>query len=323
MLSRGLMRALSSVTPGGTLSTFIFHRVLPEPDPLLPWEPDAEQFDWMLRFIAGTFEVVHLAEGVERLRENRLHGATAAITFDDGYADNLSVALPLLRRHRLPATCFVATAYLDGGRMWNDDVIEAVRKAPAGRFDLSDFDVGVHDLSDATSRVRSYGAILSRMKYLPYPKRLAVAREISQRAGVADHSTLMMTGRQLCELHAAGVAIGGHTHSHPILESLSDQDAERDLVEGRRRLMELLDAPVSLFAYPNGIPGKDFSGRHAEMAKRAGFVAAVSTSAGAARPGADLYQLPRFTPWDRTPARFALRSARNIFRQGQIAPVAP
>jgi peptidoglycan/xylan/chitin deacetylase (PgdA/CDA1 family) len=61
----------------------------------------------------------------------------AAITFDDGYADNFTRALPLLREQGLPATFFVATGFLDGGRMWNDTISEAIRRCNEDVVDLS------------------------------------------------------------------------------------------------------------------------------------------------------------------------------------------
>jgi peptidoglycan/xylan/chitin deacetylase (PgdA/CDA1 family) len=64
------------------------------------------------------------------------------ITFDDGYADNVEVALPILLRYEIAADFFVSTGFLDGGRMWNDTVIEAFRATPLDRVDLGDFGLG-------------------------------------------------------------------------------------------------------------------------------------------------------------------------------------
>ena len=64
--------------------------------------------------------------------------------------------------------------------------------------------------------------------------------------------------------------------------------------------------------YPNGKPGQDYGARDTEIVRQLGFDGAVTTSWGVARPGADLYQLPRFTPWDRSRAVFLLRLLKNI-----------
>jgi peptidoglycan/xylan/chitin deacetylase (PgdA/CDA1 family) len=316
-VNRMLRTSFRLISPAGArarLSILIFHRVLPEPDPLLPWDPDAARFDEILRFTARHFNVLPLRDAVERLRSGTLPAAAACITFDDGYADNVTVALPLLQRYGISATFFVASAFLDGGRMWNDDVIEAIRIAPRGTLDLGDIGLAAYEIGDPTSRVNCYAEILRSIKYLAPERRGEVAQEIARRTNVATTPALMMTSAQLRQLHDAGFEIGGHTNTHPILEKLSDRAAERDIVDGKDRLESLLGSRLGLFAYPNGVPGKDYSTRHREMVRRAGFSAAVSTSMAAVRSGADVYQLPRFLPWGRTRGRFAFHWAMRLAR---------
>lgn len=305
---------LSPSGEGAKLSIFIFHRVLPEPDPLMPWEPDRRQFDSIIAFLSRAYHVLPLGEAVRRLTECSLPAASAVVTFDDGYADNFTVAKDSLVKHGIPATFFIATAFLDGGRMWNDDVIEAIRLWPAGTLDLSDLELGTYQIDDTASRVKTYGKILGLLKYRPHQARAETARRIAREAGLSDNSTLMMTTHQLINLCATGMEIGAHTDSHPILNSLSDDEAEAEIQNGRTKLESILQQNVSVFAYPNGVPGKDYSARHVDMVRKAGFVAAVSTQAGLARCGADAWQLPRFTPWDRRIGRFALRCMTHLWQ---------
>lgn len=303
------------LAPGGgncKLSIFIFHRVLPEADPLLPFEPSAEEFDWMVRFISRTFTVLPLGEAARRLKSGTLPPAAAAITFDDGYADNLLVAWPILERHGVTATFFIATSFLEGGRMWNDDVIEAFRHSQADELDLSDFDLGIHRISDDSSRVKCYEAVLGKLKYFEHRRRTKTAREIARRAFVPETSDLMMTHHQLRLLHESGAEIGGHTSTHPILERLDDATAFKEIESGKLELEALLKIPMRVFAYPNGVPGRDFSEKHADMVRQAGFESAVSTQQSCATSNSDLFQLPRFTPWDRKPLRFKIRSMANL-----------
>ena len=83
---------------------------------------------------------------------------------------------------------------------------------------------------------------------------------------------------------------------------------------GRRQVEELAERPVGLFAYPNGTPGKDYTAESVRLVHAAGFDGAVSASPGAARLGWDPFQVPRFTPWDRAPVRFAARMWNNAAR---------
>ena len=307
-------RALSPGGESAKLNIFIFHRVLAEPDPLLPFEPSAEIFDWMVRFISQAYTVLPLSEAAIRLKAGTLPPAAATITFDDGYADNLLVAWPILKRYGVTGTFFIATSFLEGGRMWNDDVIEAFRCSQAGEVDLRDLNLGFHQISDNLSRVKCYETVLGELKYFEHQLRTETAREIARRSSVPETSNLMMTHSQLRFLHKSGAEIGGHTSTHPILERLDDAKALKEIESGKLELEALLRVPVRVFAYPNGVPGRDFSEKHTDMARQAGFEAAVSTQQSCATTCSDLFQLPRFTPWDRTPWRFAIRCMVNMHR---------
>ena len=309
-------RWLSPAGPGGRLSIFIFHRVLAQADPLRPDEPDAERFDRIVGFIARYFHVLPLSQAASRLAAGTLPAAAACITFDDGYADNLTVAAPVLRRHGATATFFIASGFIDGGRMWNDSVIEAVRNAPAGEFDLRDLDLGVYAIGDTASRVDAYGDLLRRLKYLDLGARLERSDEIARLAGLPGRCDLMMTSRQVVELRDLGMEIGAHTVRHPILNKVDAATAAAEIGDGRDQLAGWLGHPPEVFAYPNGVPNADYSDRDVELVRRAGFRCAVSTRRGAAGRATDRLQLPRFTPWDRTLPRFALRCADTLLRAG-------
>ncbi|HEY7238252.1 MAG TPA: polysaccharide deacetylase family protein [Burkholderiales bacterium] len=303
------MNLLLDLAGPRALSVLAYHRVLPRPDPLLPGEPDAAEFEARMRWLRANFNVLPLGAAVEALREDRLPRRALCITFDDGYADNHGVALPILRRLALPATFFVATGFLDGGCMFNDLVIEAVRRARGPHLRLEDIGLGHYALATVEQRVRAIDAILSRLKYFQPGQRQQVAAEIARRAGAAVPADLMMTSDQVRSLHQAGMSVGAHTVNHPILAEIPAAEARNEMAQSRARLEDITGAPVRLFAYPNGVPLRDYRREHAELARALGFEAAVSCAWGAARSGDDVFQLPRFTPWDRGHFRFGLRLA--------------
>lgn len=314
MLWRTAFHLLSPAGDRGRLSILIFHRVLARPDPLFPEEPDAARFARIMEGVARWFRVLPLSEAVARLAGNALPARALAITFDDGYADNHDVALPILEKLGLPATCFVATDYLDGGRMWNDTVIEAVRAHPGDCLDLARLNLGTHPLAGNAARRAAIDTLLRSIKYQPDRQRRETVAAIAELAGQPLPDKLMLTRAQLRDLPGRGMELGGHTCSHPILARLPDHAAQAEIAHGREALTALAGVPIRLFAYPNGKPGQDYAPRHAEMVQRAGFNAAVSTHWGAARRGSDLFQLPRFTPWDSGLHRFAGRMAWNLIR---------
>ncbi len=305
---------LSPAGVRGRLSILIFHRALAAPDPLLHDEIDAAVFEWQMAVLRDEFNVLPLGEACARLARGALPARAACITFDDGYADNEQIALPILKRLALPATFFIATGYCGGGIMFNDGVIEAVRCAPAGTHDLSSLGLGSHSLGDGKSRRATIDALIGQIKYRPVAERAELVERLAEAMQSTLPNNLMMCPAQIKRLHDEGMEIGGHTVTHPILTGLDEQHARTEIVEGKRRLEEITGAPVTLFAYPNGKPGRDYGPRDVELVRQAGFAAAVSTTPGAANHASDLFQLPRFTPWDRSPTRFGLRLLVNCLR---------
>ncbi len=316
-MDSALAAAIGMSSPAGRrarLSILIFHRVLAEPDPLFPEEPDANRFDAMLHWVRALFNVLSLEDATQRLTAGTLPARAAAITFDDGYADNFAVAMPILRRHGLTATFFISTGYLDGGRMWNDTIIDALRRCTSSVLDLNDLALGRLDLATLQTRRAAIDALLRALKYRPLGERIAVSERIARTASVVPRADLMMTMSQVRGLREGGMEIGAHTVSHPILAKLSLTDARNEVTESRQQLESGLQQPVRMFAYPNGKPGTDYRREHADLARELGFLGAVSTGWGAASGTTDAMQLPRFTPWDRTRGRFGLRLLRNLWR---------
>lgn len=315
ILTRPLLSLLSPASARARLSVLIFHRVLPEPDPLFPDEMDARRFDAMCGWLKAWFNVLPLDQAVLALREGRLPARACCITFDDGYADNLHIAAPILKKHGLTATFFVASGFLDGGQMWNDTVIEAIRGCRLPELALDG--LGIFALDTSASRRRAISAVIGQIKYLPMAERLALTTEIARKAQVEPPTDLMMRSDEVRQLHRLGMGIGAHTITHPILARLSREEARAEMSDGRRALQDILGESVRLFAYPNGKPGADYLPEHPELARELGFDAAVSTAWGAAGARTDLFQIPRFTPWDRTRSRFGLRLVRNLWQQPQ------
>lgn len=298
----------------GQLSILIYHRVLLERDPLQPGIPDAAGFESHMRALRRFFRVLPLEDAIRRLREDRLPWGALAITFDDGYRDNVDVALPILSRLGMSATFFIATGYLDGGVMWNDRIIEAMRSLPDDAdVDLADYDAGTFTVPRGpAARRERLDYMLQHAKYQPPERREALAAALARNAG-RPAAPLMMDAGGVRTLAQAGMTVGAHTVSHPILTTLGDAAARREIEESRHRLQSLSAQPVDLFAYPNGVPGRDYDARHVAMVREAGFSAALSTVWGTATGRSDAWQLPRFTPWDRRSFKFCLRLA---YRRG-------
>lgn len=310
--------ALSLASPAGKngqLSVFIFHRVLPKPDPLFPDEPDAQHFEEQMEWVASWFNVLPLDQAIDKLAQCSLPERAAAITFDDGYADNYSTALPILQKFGLQATFFIATGFLDGGRMWNDTIIESIRNSPLSTLDLSSLNLGIHSLASLPEKQETIRSLIRQIKYQSIPQRLELTAKITSLAQSSPPTDLMMTTQEVIQLRRAGMQIGAHTLSHPILAKIELAEARYEMQESKRFLEETLGERIRLFAYPNGKPGIDYLTEHVALARDLGFDAAVSTASGSTSfKGVDFFQLPRFTPWDKTKVRFGLRLLKNLLQ---------
>jgi len=293
------------------LSILIYHRVLDAPDSFLPGEVDITLFDQQLRWIKRIFNVVSLEEGVKKLGDGELPARALCITFDDGYKDNYTNALPILKKHNFPATFYVSTGFLDNGIMWNDSIIEAFRKTNELRLDLREFNLDKYDLGKDKQKLLY--DVIDRVKFLSFSDRLCAISEIKRQLNVRSPNNLMMTVDELQKLSCSGMEIGGHTVHHPILSKLDHEQARNEIVLGKEQLESITDKEVLSFAYPNGKPGRDYTKANVDIVRQAGFKVAVSTALGVATPSSDIYQLPRFTPWDKSIGKFMLRLYINRY----------
>ena len=305
-----VLSTLSGLPRRRRLVIFTYHRVLGSKDPLLPDEPTADFFEKQLQWISDFLNVLPLPEAADLLAAGRLPPRAACITFDDGYRNNHEIALPLLNRYGLPATFFIATGALEAGAMWNDLIIESVRRCGT-RFDLRKFDLGDHPIASEMERAAVVDRTLDAMKYMPVDVRFERAREIYETCCGDELPSLMMTPQMLCSLVEHGHDVGAHTVTHPILAKVDDERATNEIRTSRDWLKQVTGRSPTSFAYPNGRPDIDFDERHCEMVREAGFTCAVSTRWGCALRESNTMSLPRFTPWETTRDGFFMRLVKT------------
>ncbi len=263
------------------------------PDICLP----APVFRLQMAFVKRAYSVVSLDELVDALEQGRpLPPRALTITFDDGYADNHRLGLPVLRALGLPATVYVATGSVSGASpFWVGAVRALVLSATGPMLEVPGLEpIALGPTSERGAAAKALGRALVPLPALERAETLAAT---AARAGIDLHAVLagtMVTWEQVRELHGAGWTIGAHTVTHANVALAAPEDAEREILGSRDALAAAIAAPVRHFCYPNtGGQHRYFSPEVAAMLRRHGFRSATTSRAGALRPDADRFQLPR------------------------------
>jgi peptidoglycan/xylan/chitin deacetylase (PgdA/CDA1 family) len=304
---------LAMLSPGGRRARLLllaYHRVPQTADTILPEEPDASLFAQEMDIVAAYCRVLPLPEAVRRLHDGTLPARAACITFDDGYENNLSVAMPILEARDMTGTVFVTGDAIDSGIMWNDMLIEAMRSAGS----ISGYQrFGMDAAQDATvPEPERIMRVVRHVRYQPLQKRLETARSFHREATGREPPRLMLTRQQVRALADRGHDVGAHTMHHPILAGLPDPEANSEIGGSFAWVREVTGRAPRSFAYPNGVPQRDYTAVHAAMVRDAGFALAVSMRHGVASRASDPFQLPRYLPWSVRTRGFAARLARTL-----------
>lgn len=307
----------------------LYHRVTD-----LPSDPQLlcvtrQHFAEHLQILREHARPMALAEMVRASRDNKLPRKAVAVTFDDGYADNLLNGKPLLEQHDVPATVYVSSGYVDSGREFLADVLERLFLQPGSlpqelcltvngcshRWQLGD---AAHYSEDAyrrncawhvlrteapTPRHHIYRSLCQLLYTLPERDQRSALESLMVWAGtepVRRESHRALTAEEIRRLAQGGVVeVGAHTREHPVLSSLPIA-MQRDEIRGSKiRLEEILGHSVTSFAYPYGTRS-DYTAETIELVREAGYDHACSNFEGLVQHDTDPWQLPRFLVrnWD-------------------------
>ncbi|MFK7989421.1 MAG: polysaccharide deacetylase family protein [Sandaracinaceae bacterium] len=321
----------SAVRPSrpGTGLVLLYHRCTDErPDAhLLSVAP--ARFEDHLNALKSVAEPLTLAELAEAAIEDRVPDRAVAITFDDGYVDNLTHALPALERTKVPATVFVTSGYVGAEREFWWDALErlflrtatlppalVVVDGPREKvFSLgADAELGTEALgrysawnvlnpAAPTERHRAFLDALAFFRPWPDAARRGALVSLFRQAGASDsvrESHRVLDAAELRSLdRSPWVEIGAHTVTHAQLSALSPAAQQAELAASRARLEEVLDHPVDGFAYPFGSPA-DYTAETVELVRRQGFRYACSNFEGRLTHGTPTHEIPRVMVMDVT-----------------------
>ena len=286
-----------------------YHRIGPSADSPFDrgcFSATADEFAEHLRYLKRRCSLIGLEDLASLVDPTspRPPKRPVLLTFDDGYADNYHLAFPLLRDAGVRAAFFPTTAFIDRTAVaWWDEIAWLVRRLPGERATFSAFDLSLplpgapwtdegppNDRSPLEPRGEAIRRTLERYKRLPAGEAAALLKTLREAVGhdcPADVlSDLYMTWPQLREMQAAGMSIGGHTLTHPVLASLSEAEQRAEIVGCRDRLHEHLGQSPTAFSYPVGRPGT-FTETTERLVREAGFEWGFQFFGGLWRLGTD------------------------------------
>lgn len=267
------------------------------PNGLLEISPDF--LDRALTLIrAEGYDIVSLDEALARLSDPRPGRFFVALTFDDGYRDNLDHAWPVLAKHGAPWGLYVVRGFAERtARLWWLELEEAIRALPRISVELPSGRFEPPAGTDAEKQ-KAFDRLYWRLRKGPEAILLSAISDLGRQAGIDPVALVerecLPTETLRSLAGAPGVTIGAHTLSHPMLAKHSAEVVRREIAESKVWLEEALGTPVRHFAYPVGDPGSA-GAREFALAKEAGFASAVTTRPGHlfAEHAEHLHALPR------------------------------
>ncbi|MBL7930665.1 MAG: polysaccharide deacetylase family protein [Bacteroidia bacterium] len=297
---------------------FLFHRISPDRDPL--WDPmDPDLFSKCLRHISENYDVIT----IEDLPHAKLHEQTATISFDDGYKDNIEVALPILEKYRVKASFYVATDCIDNQTPTWTYYLEHLFKntqKPELNIDFEYLPEGmrVKQLQDYNSRIAYVKKLKPLLKNLTLAQRREVVLHVSGIYNDVEKPNVMMTWEDLKKLRQLGHQVGSHTKSHTMLGHLSDETRLIEELKGSRdRIFEMLGENPKTISYPNG----SYNQRVTELSKEYGYLSGLAVKQDVYIPGRDsIFEIPRIElynePWWKTKLRISnsLERIKKVLR---------
>jgi peptidoglycan/xylan/chitin deacetylase (PgdA/CDA1 family) len=244
-----------------------------------PWVPGffvtASAFEQQLQYLQQSARVLPLTQAVARLKDGSLPSRCVSITFDDGYANNLALAYPLLRKHGMTATVFLSSAYMESGEM---------------------FPFLKSKLILLSGRANGTGTPVYKSRPLDVVLEWAGRWWPAIEKNLTDDQRKTLRPLTIAEVQAADphiIEFGAHSHTHCILGNESRERRRQEIDSSIDRVRQWTGRPVQLFSYPNGECG-DFGETDKEDLRANGIEAAVTGIGGANDGDADLLELKRY-----------------------------
>ena len=283
----------------------MYHSICDDPrqtDHILGVSRDRASFEAHMETLARHYSPVTIQDVADFARSGRpLPRRAVAVTFDDGFADNYEIAMPILNRYGIPATIYVMVDAVANGKLpWYCRLrfaFNTTRKPDwtdprTGRsYPLA----GTEQRGAALTSAWENGARLTGAVQQEFVERTERDLEVEPFNG--NHG-FMLTWEQARSLRKAGHTIGAHTLSHPNLAQVSQDEAQSEIAGSKTQLEQRMGEPVEHFSYPHPALNPQWSDKTLEITREAGFKSAVLTARGPVRANDNPLALKRISTPD-------------------------
>jgi peptidoglycan/xylan/chitin deacetylase (PgdA/CDA1 family) len=278
-------------------------------------------FQEQLDVIKRRYRPMSLQQLIQSIEEKRITPYSVAVTFDDGYRDNLLYGKPVLEQYAIPATVFITCGYVgkQDALWWDEleDIFLGRRKLPpslhlalggdslqwqleeaAASSEMLTHSIGwnILDPKDPTPRHKIYRYLVQALRRLPTEQRDSMLSDLRLWAGSepnASENNRVLSPQEIVSLTNGGLLdVGSHTLTHPVLAVLSKESQQREIRDSKVCLEEIVGRAIASFAYPYGTRA-DYTRETSALVKASGYQCACSNYRDIVWSRSNTFQLPR------------------------------
>ncbi|MEM9281579.1 MAG: polysaccharide deacetylase family protein [Verrucomicrobiota bacterium] len=290
----------------------LYHRVAVDRGDAFKLCVSPNHFEEQMKYLADSRRAIPLLELVERQRQNQIEDSPIAVTFDDGYLDNLETALPILERYQIPATIF-AVSGTPGEPFWWDHLARLIYQAEELPKFISPPPSNLSNVSFSGrnfSRQSIFNFLHEDLRHCSKTERKEYLKSLEEELSLPESFKVprSMNKEELTQLaqHPL-ITIGAHTVSHSRLTHLEPNQQHEEVHSSREALARTIGQPIQTFSYPFGLKKRDYSDDTIHAVREAGLHHALAADLGVVTGNSNAFALPRLWIHDIDKKQFSRR----------------